>query len=297
MLNPSAILSLVWRNLGRLGCCVLLMGLAIGLAEKAMPHGKPGLDLTEQEALKVLNDSPWAHTIRPTIQDTPCSYKNSAFPNLFPEDKAAAYDAEAPVVPTEVVKPDSSEYLIRFQSAKPVQMAIQSLLAMDEKWSVYGAEVHFASKDDGPTDLPNARYNEFDMITIAVILRHAGPDGTSLFDYGFKHNRNISPSDSLRIWPCAGLRTSNGQTYARLIPANIFQGHGKFRSLQFSFPILIDGKRLISNPREKIEFRLVVNQRVFETSFDVNFSDLPDGSETRLYLPAAFTDLTEIAQQ
>ena len=145
------------------------------------------------------------------------------------------------------------------------------------------------------SDSANARYNEGDMITIAVILKHLGPDGTSLFDYAFEDNGRVFPSHSLRIWPCAGLRTSNGQVFARLIPA-LFGPHGKSQALQLSFPRLIDGKPLISNVREKVEFRLVVNQRVFETTFYINVRDVLDGSEALLYLPSAFTDLKQPVQ-
>jgi hypothetical protein len=76
----------------------------------------------------------------------------------------------------------------------------------------------------------------------------------------------------------------------------MFGDHGKSQALQFSFPRLIDGKLLISNVREKVEFRLVVNQRVFETTFYINASDVLDGSEKLLYLPSAFTDSKEMAQ-
>jgi hypothetical protein len=75
-------------------------------------------------------------------------------------------------------------------------------------------------------------------------------------------------------------------------------GHdGKSKVLQLSFPRLIDGKPLVSTLREKVEFRLVVNQRVFETTFYINASDVLDGSEKTLYLPSAFTDSKEMAQQ
>jgi hypothetical protein len=67
-----------------------------------------------------VNESDWAYTVTPTIQNAPCSYGHPAFPGLYPEDKAVGLVAVAPVVPTAVVKPDDSEYLIRFQSAKPV---------------------------------------------------------------------------------------------------------------------------------------------------------------------------------
>jgi hypothetical protein len=67
--------------------------------------------------------------------------------------------------------------------------------------------------------------------------------------------------------------------------------------LQLSFPRLIDGRQLISNLHEKVEFRLVVNQRVFDTTFYVNASDVLDGSEKSLYLPSAFNDSNQVAQK
>ena len=245
----------------------------------------------EQQALKVVNDSDWAHTVNPTTQDIPCSYKNPAFPRPIPADQN---DVAAPVTTTAVVKPDVSEYLIRFQSAKPVQAATQQLLALGEKWSAYGP-ARPVSEADGPTDLQNRYYNIADMITIAVILKHAGPDGTSLFDYGFENEGRTFPSRSFDVWPCAGLRTSNGQVFAHIVPSAF--GSRGYRALQLSFPRLIDGKPLISNSREKVEFRLVANQRVFETTFYINSSDVLDGSQRSFYLPSAFTDLKEIAQQ
>jgi len=53
---------------------------------------------------------------------------------------------------------------------------------------------------------------------------------------------------------------------------------------------LLDGEPLISSLREKVEFRLIANQRVFETTFYINASDVLDGSEKSLYLPSAFTE-------
>jgi hypothetical protein len=134
------------------------------------------------------------------------------------------------------------------------------------------------------------------MITIAVILKQAGPDGTSLFNYGFEDNGRTFPSHSFRVWPCAGLRTSNGQVFARVVP-EAFGLDGKSKALQLSFPRLIDGKPLITNLHEKLEFRLVVNQRVLETTFYINPDGVLDGTEKMLYLPSVFTDSKEMAQQ
>jgi hypothetical protein len=291
----SAVIPLLGRNSIRIASCTFLFW-SSSVTGQEYRSNSPASGAVEQEALKVLNDSEWAHTVKPSLQDTPCTYQNPAFPGLFPEDKAAFVDGTAPTTTPDAVKPDDSEYLIRFQSAKPVQTAIQELLAIGEKWAAYGTRKHQMSEDDGPTDLANSRYNVADMITIAVILKQAGPDGTSMFNYGYEDNGRIFPSHSFRVWPCAGLRTSKGEVFARLAP-EAFGHDGKSKVLQLSFPRLIDGKLLISILHEKVEFRLVVNQRVFETTFYINASDVLDGSEKTLYLPSVFTDPKEMAQQ
>ena len=129
------------------------------------------------------------------------------------------------------------------------------------------------------------------MITVAVILKRSAPDGTSLFNYGYEDNGRAFPSHSFRVWPCTGLRTTNGQVIALAVRQAF--GH----VLQLSFQRLIDGKPLISSQHEKVEFRMVVNQRVFETTFYINASDVLDGSEKTLYLPSAFTDSNQTPQQ
>jgi hypothetical protein len=169
------------------------------------------------------------------------------------------------------------------------------LLAIGEKWSAYSVLIWQVSEDDGPTDLANARYNVADMITVAVILKRPGPEGTTLFDYGYEENGHKFSSHSFLVWPCTGLRTTNGQVFAHAVP-EAFGHDGKSKVLQLSFPRLIDGKPLISSPHEKVEFRLLVNQRVFETTFYINASDVLDGSEKTLYLPSVFTDPKEIPQ-
>jgi hypothetical protein len=202
----------------------------------------------------------------------------------------------SPTLPPDPVKTDNSEYLVRFQSAKPVQTATQELLAMGEKWAAYGTLTLQVREEDGPTDLANGRYNVADMITVAVILKRPGPEGTSLFDYGYEENGHKFSSHSFFVFPCAGLRTTNGQVFAHVV-REAFGHDGKSKVLQLSFPRLIDGKPLISKVHEKVDFRLVVNQRVFEATFYVNASDVLDGSEKILYLPSTFTAAEEVAQQ
>ena len=73
--------------------------------------------------------------------------------------------------------------------------------------------------------------------------------------------------------------------------------HGPNKTIQLFFPRLIDGKPLISGAHEKVEFRLILKQRVFETTFCVNGDDVLDGSERVRYLPSAFTELDEVARE
>lgn len=277
------------RNSIRVACCLFLLCCA-SVAGQEYRSNSSTTETVEQQALKVLNDSDWAHTVKPSLQDTPCTYQNAVFPDLYPKEQAFTLDATAPTRPLDPVKADDSEYLVRFQSAKPVQTAVQELLAMGEKWSAYGQKEWLVSKDYGPTDVANGRYNALDMITIAVILKHPSPDGTSLFNYGYEDDGRKFPSHSFRVWPCTGLRTANGQVIALLSPQPF--GH----ILQLSFQRLIEGKPLISSAHEKVEFRMVANQRVFETTFYINASDVLDGSEKTLYLPSAFTELKEVTQ-
>jgi hypothetical protein len=295
MLTASALISSLFRDSLRVACCILLVFCSSIRGQERRPD-PTWRETTELAALKVLNDSDLARTVKPTLQDTRCTYENPAFPDLYPKEKAATLDAMSPALPPDPVKADDSEYLIRFQSAKPVQKAVQELLAIGEKWSAYGSQAWHVDETDGPTDLANARYNVADMITVAVILKRPGPQGTTLFDYGYEESGRRFSSHSFRVWPCAGLRTANGQVSAHVVP-DAFGHDGKSKVLQLSFPRLIDGKPLISEVHQQVEFRLVVNKRVFETTFYVNSNDVLDGSEKILYLPAIFTAAEELVRQ
>jgi len=70
--------------------------------------------------------------------------------------------------------------------------------------------------------------------------------------------------------------TANGQIYA--VTNRIRQGKDdKASTMIMSFPSIVDGKPLISHRDEKLEFRFILNHRVFEASFIVNPMDLFDG--------------------
>jgi hypothetical protein len=97
MWTSSAATPLLCKNSIRIACCTLLFWCASVTGQEGRSHS-PAPGAVEQEALKVLNDSDWAHTVKPSLQDTPCSYQNPAFPGLFTEDKAAVIDDLPPVL-------------------------------------------------------------------------------------------------------------------------------------------------------------------------------------------------------
>jgi len=198
-------------------------------------------------------------------------------------------------IPTVAVKPDGAEYIVRLVSVKPVQAAARRLLGLHGK--LFGHFQPGPSDHHLSTNAAEAWYNPDDMITVALILKRPGPDGASFLDYAF-NNKTSFPAPEIRMWPCAALRTQNGQVFDRLggldgIWGYTPQGDIIPAGIIMSFPHLIDDKPnqpLISRSDEKVEFRCILHQRVFETTFVVNAADLNDGSE-RVLRNTIFSDL------
>ena len=247
----------------------------------------PSDEAARTEALRVLNDSAWAHTVTPATQDTACDWEHPAFPGLIPENMAAMRDAEYPAGSrSETVQPDTGEYVIRWLSVKPVQAAIERIMALDDRWRF--ATTHLEARDDdGPTDLAQRHYNGRDMITIAVILKRPGAGGSSFLDYAFRDQGKVFPSSGWVLWPCAGLKTQNGQVHAYLDELGVSGFLPRTQAISLSFPRLLHGKPLISGAHERVQFRFVARQRVFETTFTINSQDVLDGSEAVAYFSSA----------
>jgi hypothetical protein len=84
------------------------------------------------------------------------------------------------------------------------------------------------------------------------------------------------------LFACAGVRTANGGIHA--VTARMGSGKdNRASAIIMSFPSIVEGKPLISHPDERIEFRFILNQRVFETTFRVNPTDMFDGTETVMH--------------
>lgn len=264
-------------------CCFALVVGSVPVTADEPFLTKPPEEWTEAEALQVLNKSPWAHTITTTTQDSQCDYEHPAFAGLFPQEFAQRIDSITPTPPAAVVKPDGAEYLVRLISVKPMQAAAQRLIGLDKKWAPYrsGVVLEPGSK---PTNLDERWYNPADEITIAVVLKHAGPRGESFLDYAVDDGKFFPGGGFVHIWPCAAIKTANGQASA--VGAGLGAGKdGTVSAIQLSFPSVSDGKLLISHQNEKLEFRFIANQRIFETVFVVNPADLLDGTETVLRIP------------
>lgn len=226
------------------------------------------------DALRVLNDSAWAHTVTPTTQATACDWEHPAFPGLVPED-AALRDAQDPRGSvSEAVKPDTAEYLIRWLSVKPVQAALQQMVLLDEGWA---AVTQQWSKND-----PNGSGNR-DRIRIDVILKHPGADGSSFLDYALSDHGQRFPSGPWHVWPCAGLKTPNGEVFAHAAGT----GESGPGNVELFFPRFIHGRPLITSTAENVQFRFIARQRVFETTFTINARDVLDGSEDVAYFSSA----------
>jgi len=268
-------------------CCLALVVGFVPLTANESFLSKPPEEWTETEALQVLNDSPWAHTITTTTQDSQCDYENPVFPELFKPEFAREMDSITPTPTPTVVKPDSAEYLVRLVSVKPVQSAAERLINLDPKWAAYRRGVVLDSKPSSPSE---GWYNPGDEIGVAIVLKHPGPGGVSFLDYAFDGKEKF-PKGVVHLWACAAIRAASGQAHA-VISGLCWGKDHKVSGIYLFFPSLSYGRPLISHPNEKLEFRLILHQRVFETTFYVNSADLLDGKETVLRIPGRIDEPT-----
>ena len=194
-------------------CIFTFVALPVPLAANEPFLNKPSNEWTEAEALQVLNDSPWAHAITTTTQETPCDYEHLAFPVLFREEMAQITDLRSTQFPAESVKPDGAEYVVRLVSVKPMQAAVERLISLDEKWDPYrqGIGLQPGSK---PTNREESWYNPADEIIVVVSLKRPGPAGASFLDYAFENSADGTAFMAHYLFACAGVRTANDQIHA-----------------------------------------------------------------------------------
>jgi hypothetical protein len=191
-------------------------------------------------------------------------------------------DSRSPKFPAESVKPNGAEYLVRADASL--------LRKISQPGAPYrrGIGLEPGSK---PTNMAEAWYNPADETTVVLTLKRPGPGGASFLDYAFEDMQTGALFTAHYFFTCAGIRTANGQIYA--VMARMGQGNdNSVWAIIMSFPSTVDGKSPISHHDEELEFRLVLNQRVFETKFIVNPRDLSDGTETLMRTPTRVDQLT-----
>jgi hypothetical protein len=133
--------------------------------------------------------------------------------------------------------------------------------------------------------------NPADEITVVLILKRPGPGGGSFLDYAFADTKTGVLFTARYFFPCVGIRTANGQIHG--VTARMGLGNdNKVSAIIMSFPSTVDGKPLISHRDEKLEFCVIINQRVFETTFIVNPTELFDGTETVMHTPTRVDEPT-----
>jgi hypothetical protein len=269
-------------------CCLTLLAFSIPLRSDDAFLGKAPTEWTEAEALQVLNDSPWARPVVTTVQESQCNFEHPAFPGLFPEDDAQLLDLRSPIVPASEVKPDGAEYVVRLVSVKPMQSAVERLLNLGEKWNHYrrGIGVDPGSR---PTNVEERWYNPADEIAIAVALKRPGPDGASFTEYAFGDKYEF-PKRGFHVFPCSAIKTPEGQAHA--VIAGVGFGPAGATAIELFFPSFVNGKPLISRPNEPLQFRMIANQHVFDTTFVVSPADLLDGSERVIRIPPTVDEIT-----
>jgi hypothetical protein len=243
---------------------------------------KPPEEWTEGEALRVLNDSTWTHRVESTVQASPCDFEHPAFPGLYSEETAQRLDSLSPRSALETVTTDRAEYVVRLNSVKPMLAAAERLIQMGDRYSYYREGIGL-EPGGKPTNIEERWYNPADELTFSVVLKQPGPAGESFGDYAFEKEKGVVAMKVRHIFACGGIRTANGQFHA--LAASMCSKDGKITGIVLSFPLVVGGKRLITHNDEKIDFRLIVNQHVFETTFYVSPIDLFDGTETALRIP------------
>jgi hypothetical protein len=90
-------------------CSLALVAASVPVIVDEPFVNKPPEEWTETEALQVPNDSPWAHTVTTTVQDTQCDHEHPAYTGLFPEEMAQSVDSISARFPAEAVKPDGTQ--------------------------------------------------------------------------------------------------------------------------------------------------------------------------------------------
>lgn len=243
------------RGLLTLAVVVLLAGLVPPLAGGNFWEKKPAATWTLEEALKVVQDSPWAHeelVVPPGWLRGRGANRNAAWRNRHNDPLLQGAPERRMPRPSRgpVIRRDEfprAGYLVRWESARPVVEAFARLKELGER-----ASANFQSP---PPRLPEDRY------VITVKTTRPPPRGPDLFDrLGKKELRER-----------ARLKTQRG----RVAPVEVERsGLGANAAVHFFFARSYEGEPLLRPAGEKVEFRFEGRRFTLKTKFALKGSFL-----------------------
>ena len=254
-----------------LSACIAIAAATNSTADAILQ--KPAAQWSEAEALQVLNASAFAQIATNSTQPAACDYEHPALAGLLSDLDVLHLDAANPSGSLASVPADSSTYVVRLLSARPVQSAAERLISLSPKYTGYQnqlVQVPVLKSEEGKV----AKADSVGLISFAIMLQQVGADGRSFRDYAFETTKKGYPAlIQPQLWACAGIRTVYGQVHA--VRASVaVNAQRQVTGIELSFPSEINGKPLVLKQGETLEFRLVLNQRVFEANFSVNPADL-----------------------
>lgn len=220
---------------------LLAVALVAPVAGEDVWKVKPPERWTADEALKVLQDSPWAQEKNVNM---PWRLRRMATSTLpLPEIRGRPPFRDA--VPSRLQRPETvfldwARYRVRWESAQPVQDAFSRLAALGEE---LGAE--FQSP---PPSWPGNRY----IVTVKPVRPpQAGREPLEL-------------AGDRRLREAARLKTHGGEVEAVEVARS---GMGANAAVHFYFPRTAGGKPLVDPQGEKVEFKLELRTISLKTKF------------------------------
>jgi len=223
---------------------------------------KPASAWTDEEALKVVRDSPWAkeeHIVQPPFTVT----AGTGISTQSGERRGRSRrDADLPPLPPEMERPPDpnrppplprredftqASYLVRWESSGTVRAAFERLREL-------GMEASAEFQAPAPR-LPDDRY----VVTVKV-TRPAQP-GPDLFD----------GMDLGTLLDRARLKTRRGEVEPMEVERS---GKGASAAVHFLFPREVKGRPLLESEKERVEFEFEGEQLTLKSKFEIQRDDV-----------------------
>jgi hypothetical protein len=221
---------------------------------------KPASAWTAEEALELLRDSPWAReelvmVAQPSSRLT--GFEEEEFPENLSGSSRGSSSRRQPSAPPPPKPPDivpqsatdasAARYLVRWESARPVQAAFERLRELDQ-----GASAEFQAP---APRLPEDRY----VVTVKVTRpSKIIPDLFTRMSRGELRKR-------------ARLRTRSGEAEPLEVERS---GKGAAAAVHFLFPREVNGQPLLAAAKEKVEFEFRGRYIDLRTKFEIHPDDI-----------------------